>query len=77
MSKHPENVKYALVRRRPSAWRQGAKPAALVAIIQIVFMVLDPAPNSGIVAVLIIFAAYWVFFTFLVWLWRVIRKQNV
>lgn len=71
----PENVKYALVKRQPSAWKQGAKAAAVVAIIQIIFMALDPGPNSGIVAVTIIFGAYWLFFTFVVWLWRVIRGR--
>lgn len=71
---HPENVKYAMVRRRPSAWTQGAKPAAIVAVIQVVLMVADPGPNSWFGA-FIVFAVYWVFFTFLVWFWRALKDR--
>jgi Na+/melibiose symporter-like transporter len=72
--KHPENVKYAMVRHRPSVWAQGAKAAAVVAAIQIILMVSDPGQDNWF-GVLIVFAVYWVFFTFLVWFWRALKDR--
>ncbi|MEO8355432.1 MAG: hypothetical protein ABI621_05940 [Chloroflexota bacterium] len=66
MKGSPEN----LVRRRPSAWRQGAKVAAVIAVIQACLTIEGRGIEGFIVAVILIFLAYWLFFTFIVWLWR-------
>lgn len=70
MKKNPENVQYVLVRRSPSAWKQGAKAAGLVAAVQAFFTFGDRDIGSFILGVVIIFVAYWLFFSALIWLWR-------
>jgi hypothetical protein len=75
MSNHPENVKYALVKRRPSAWIQGAKPAAIIAAIQAFFSIADRDFITFVLGVVVVFVAYWVFFTFVVWFWRALRDR--
>jgi hypothetical protein len=74
MNDNPENVKYALVRRRKSAWRPGAKAAAIVAIIQLIFFAFNGTSEDAFEVALtttLVFFAYWIFFTFIVWVWRV------
>jgi hypothetical protein len=74
--KHPENVKYALVKRRPSAWRQGAKAAAVVAAIQATLSAMGDVGFGNIVlGAVVIFVVYWVFFSFLVWFWRALTDR--
>jgi hypothetical protein len=75
MKENPENVKYVLVRRIPSVWKQGAKAAAVVAAIQAYFSMDGRDIGSFVFGIVIIFVAYWLFFTFLVWLWRVLTKR--
>ena len=70
MKESPENVQNDLVRRRPSVWRQGAKVAAVIAVIQACLTIEGRGIEGFIVAVIIIFVGYWLFFTFIVWLWR-------
>jgi hypothetical protein len=76
MPNPPENVKYALVKRRPSAWRQGVKLAAIMAVLQVVLSASQGEPLDYIVFVtVLVFFGYWIFFAFLVWLWRAIRGK--
>lgn len=76
MKENPENVKYALVKRRPSVWMQGAKAAAVVAVIQIILSVSNGNEFSlAVFSTILVFLAYWLFFTFLVWLWRVFTRR--
>ena len=70
MKESPENIQNALARRRPSVWRQGAKVAAVVAVIQACLTIEGRGIEGFIVAVIIIFVAYWLVFTFIIWLWR-------
>lgn len=76
--KNPENVKYALVRRRPSVWRQGAKGAAIMVVIQLALFLFNDSREDSFEVILtttLVFFAYWFFFTFLVWVWRAIKTR--
>jgi hypothetical protein len=70
MKESPDNIKKALARHRPSVWRQGAKIAAVVAVIQACLTIEGRGIEGFIVAVILIFVAYWLVFTFIIWLWR-------
>jgi chromate transport protein ChrA len=77
--KNPENVQYALVRRRPSVWRQGAKAAVAMVILQAIIYLFNGTQEDSFdifVTLPLVFFVYWFFFTFLVWIWRAIKTPS-
>jgi hypothetical protein len=55
---------------RTSAWRQSAKLAAIVAVVQTFLTISGRGIEGFFLWMLILFVAYWLLFTFLIWLWR-------
>jgi len=77
MKENPENVQYAMVGRRVSAWRQGAKAAAVVAVIQIILSVSHGDDISlALFSAALVFSGYWLLFSFIIWLWRVVTCRT-
>jgi hypothetical protein len=72
MKENPEND--ARVKQR-STWKPLAAAAAIVAIIQACLTIEGRGIEGFILWVLILFVAYWLFFTFLRWLWRRFRDR--
>jgi len=72
MKENPENVrtKYGSL-----PWKQCAILAAIVAVIQAFLTINGRGITGFILWVLIIFVAYWIVFTFLVWVWRRLRDR--
>jgi Flp pilus assembly protein TadB len=73
MKENPEND--PRVKRRPSAGRQSAIAAAIIALIQACLTIEGMGIEGFILWVIIIFVVYWLFFTFLIWIWRRIRGR--
>ena len=59
----------------PSMWRQSAKLAAIVAVIQAFLTISGRGIEGFVLWILILFVTYWLLFTFLIWLWRVITRR--
>lgn len=75
MKENPENDNDARVEQR-SLWKPLAIAAAIVAVIQACLTIEGMGIEGFILWVLILFAGYWLFFTFLVWLWRRFRDRT-
>lgn len=75
MKENPENGNDARVEQR-SLWKPLAIAAAIVAVIQACLTIEGMGIEGFILWVLILFAGYWLFFTFLVWLWRRFRDRT-
>jgi hypothetical protein len=73
MKKNPEND--TQVKQRPSTWKPLATAAAIIAVIQACLTIEGRGIEGFILWVLILFFAYWLFFTFLRWLWRRLRDR--
>jgi hypothetical protein len=56
-------------------WRQCATFAAILAVIQACLTIEGRGIEGFILWVIIIFVAYLILFTFLVWLWRRLRDR--
>ena len=74
MKENPENGDHARVKQR-STWKPLATAAAIVAIIQACLTIEGRGIEGFILWVIILFVAYWLFFTFLRWLWRRLRNR--
>lgn len=61
--------------KRRSTWKPLATAAAVIAVIQACLTIEGMGIEGFILWVLIFFVAYWLFFTFLVWLWRRFRDR--
>jgi len=72
MKKNPEND--TRVKRR-STWKPLATAAAIVAIIQACLTIEGRGIEGFILWVIILFVAYWLFFTVVVWLWQRFRDR--
>jgi len=68
MKENPANDPQA--RRRSPTSRALATAAAIIAVIQACLTIEGMGIEGFILWVLILFVAYWLFFTFLAWLWR-------
>ena len=75
MKENPENGNYSQVKRRPSAWKPLATAAAIIAVIQSCLTIEGRGIEGFILWVLILFVAYWLFFTVVVWLWQRFRDR--
>ena len=73
MKENPEND--PRVKRSPSAWRQSAIAAAIIAVIQACLTIEGMGIEGFVLWVIIIFVAYWLFFTFLIWILGRIRDR--
>jgi len=63
------------VKQRQSTWKPVATAAAIIAFIQACLTIEGRGLEGFILWVLILFVAYWLFFTFLLWLWRRLRNR--
>ena len=70
MKENPENVNDARVKRRPPTWKQTAIVAAIISVIQACLTIEGMGIEGFVLWVIILFVGYWLFFTFLIWLWR-------
>jgi hypothetical protein len=70
MKEKPESVK-----RYPSRWKQTAILAAVVAVIQACLTISGRGIEGFILWIVVFFVIYWALFTFLVWLWRVLKRR--
>ncbi len=50
--------------------------AAVVAVIQACLTINGRGIEGFVLWIVIFFLAYWLFFTFLVWLWGVLRRRS-
>ena len=75
MKENPGNRNDVRVEQR-SLWKPLAIAAAIVAVIQACLTIEGMGIEGFILWVLILFAGYWLFFTFLVWLWRRFRDRT-
>jgi hypothetical protein len=73
MKENPEND--LRVKRRPSAWKQSALAAAILAVIHACSTISGMGIEGFILWFVIIFVAYWLFFTLLIWVWRRLRDR--
>ena len=74
MKESPGNRNGARVRQR-STWKLLATAAAIVAIIQACLTIEGRGIEGFILWVIILFVAYWLFFTGVVWLWQRFRDR--
>jgi uncharacterized membrane protein len=72
MKENSEND--ARVKRR-STWKPLAAAAAILAVIQACLTIEGMGIEGFILWVLILFVAYWLFFTVVVWLWQRFRDR--
>ena len=72
MKENPEND--TRVKRR-STWKLLAAAAAIIAVIQACLTIEGMGIEGFILWVLILFVAYWLFFTVVVWLWQRFRDR--
>ena len=61
--------------RQRSTWKLLATAAAIVAIIQACLTIEGRGIEGFILWVIILFVAYWLFFTVVVWLWQRFRDR--
>ena len=73
MKEHPENDRRT--RRRQSSWKPLAIAAAILAVVQACLTIEGMGIEGFILWVLILFAFYWLLFTFLRFLWRRLRDR--
>ena len=74
MKENPGNRNDTRVKQR-STWKLLATAAAIVAIIQACLTIEGMGIEGFVLWVIILFVGYWLFFTFLVWLWRRLRDR--
>jgi hypothetical protein len=73
MKNNPEND--TPVKRYTPSWKRMAAAAAILAVIQACFTIEGMGIEGFVLWVLILFVGYWLFFTFLVWLWGRFRDR--
>jgi len=76
MKEEPEPVKEIPVKRYPLRWKQTAILAAIIAVTQACLTISGRGIEGFILWIIILFVAYWLLFTFLVWLWGVLRRRS-
>ena len=74
MKENPE--KNASVKRRAPTWKSLAGAAAVLAVIQACLTIEGRGIEGFVLWVLILFVGYWLFFTFLVWLFGRLRDRK-
>ena len=74
MKESPGNRNGARVKQR-STWKSLATAAAIIAVIQACLTIEGMGIEGFILWVIILFVAYWLFFSFLVWIWRRLRGR--
>lgn len=57
-------------------WKQTAILAAGVAVMQACLTISGRGIEGFLLWILIFFVGYWLLFTFLVWVWRAVRKRS-
>lgn len=62
-------------KRRSSTWKPLATAAAVIAVIQACLTIEGMGIEGFVLWVVILFVGYWLFFTFLVWLWQKYRDR--
>ena len=72
-SKSPRDEQ-AGINRLP--WKQTAILAAVVAVMQACLTISGRGIEGFLLWILILFVGYWLLFTFLIWLWRVVRRSS-
>ncbi len=75
MKENPKDRDPAQVKPRP-LWKSFAAAAAILAVIQACLTIEGRGIEGFILWVLILFAGYWLLFTFLAWLWRRYRDRT-
>jgi hypothetical protein len=68
MKENPE--KDTRVKQRSPTWRMLATASAILAVVQACLTIEGMGIEGFILWVIILFVGYWLFFTFLIWLWR-------
>ena len=74
MKENPENNPND--KRRSPTWKTLATVAAVIAVIQACLTIEGRGIEGFVLWVLILFVGYWLFFTFLVWLWGRLRDRT-
>jgi hypothetical protein len=75
MKANPGNRNDTRVKQR-STWKPLAAAAAIIAIIQACLTIEGMGIEGFILWALILFLAYWLFFTFIRWLWWRLRDRT-
>jgi fatty acid desaturase len=74
MKENPANRNDARVKQR-STWKLLATLAAIIAIIQACLTIEGMGIEGFVLWVIILFVGYWLFFTFLAWVWQRFRDR--
>jgi hypothetical protein len=62
--------------RRPSTWRPVTALAAILAVVQACLTIEGMGIEGFALWVIILFAGYWLLFTFIIWVWRRFRERT-
>jgi hypothetical protein len=73
MKDNPENNPRG--KQRSSTWKPLVTAAAILAVVQACLTIEGRGIEGFVLWVLILFVGYWLFFTFLAWLWRKLRDR--
>jgi len=76
MKGQPENGKDTRVKRSRLGWKQTAMLAAVLAVIQACLTISGRGIEGFVLWIIIFFVMYWLLFTFIVWLWRVLTRRS-
>lgn len=70
-----EDVNRVPGKSRPPSWKPLATAAAILAVVHACLVIEGRGIEGFILWVLLLFFGYWLFFTFLLWLWRRYRER--
>ena len=73
MKENPEN---GVPARQRSRWKLLATVSAVLAVIQACLTIEGRGIEGFVLWVIILFAGYWLLFTFLIWLWGKYRDRS-
>lgn len=76
MKQKSENAKDVPANDSPFRGRQTAMLAAVIAVIQACLTIRGMGIEGFILWILLLFVIYWLLFTFLIWLWRVLTRRS-
>jgi hypothetical protein len=76
VNENAKNSKDAQAGSVPLPWRRTAMLAAILAVLQACMTINGRGIEGFVLWILIFFVGYWLLFTFLVWLWRYLRRRS-
>jgi len=75
MKENPQNENQARGEPRQSTWKPLAIAAAIIAVVHACLAIEGRGIVGFVLWLIILFVAYWLFFTFLTWVWRKFKAR--